>query len=94
MKWLIRIILIVISIPIIFFLVFSIYYANHKSKFFKVKNGMQLSNARAILGNPDESKYYDNQIMDVYYYFPMSEARFFYSKKDSTLVRSWRTDAD
>jgi len=94
MKLLLRIILIVISIPIIFLLGFFIYDSNHKSKFFQIKDRMKLSNAREILGSPDETSYYNNDIMDVYYYFPMAEARFFYSKKDSTLVRSWRTDVD
>lgn len=55
---------------------------------------MRISDARKTLGKPDESKYFGNEIMDVYYYFLIAEAIFFYSKKDSTLLRSWRTDAD
>lgn len=76
-----------------FILGFRIYESNHKYKFTQIKKGMKLSEARTILGKPDESKYFNNDIMDVYYYFP-AEARFFYSKKDSLLTRSWRTDFD
>ncbi|PZU91388.1 MAG: hypothetical protein DI529_00940 [Chryseobacterium sp.] len=73
---------------------FSIDYNSHTSKYAQIKEGMKLSDAREILGIPDESKYFNDDIMDVYYYFPTAEARFFYSKKDSLLNRSWRTDWD
>lgn len=94
MKSFIKIFLSLISIPVLFILGFSIYYLNHRYKFSQVKEGMKIPESRKILGNPDESKYFGNEIMDVYYYFPTAEARFFYSKKDSVLINSWRTDAD
>ncbi|KQR93714.1 hypothetical protein ASG01_07555 [Chryseobacterium sp. Leaf180] len=68
--------------------------AIHDRQFEKVKKGMNISECRNILGEPDESKIFDNYIMDVYYYFPMAEARFFYSQKDRKLRTTWRTDCD
>lgn len=94
MKVFLKIVLILICIPIILVLGLFIYDCNHNYKFDQIKENMKLCEARNILGKPDESKYFENEIMDVYYYFPLAEARFFYSKKDSTLISSWRTDAD
>ena len=94
MKSALKFVLAVICVPILFVLGFYIYYFNHKYKFSQIKKSMKIAEARSILGNPDESKYFGNEMMDVYYYFPTAEARFFYSKNDSLLIRSWRTDAD
>jgi len=55
---------------------------------------MKMENVRKIMGNPDEIKPFDGEIMEVYYYFPNAESRFFYSKKDKILTRNWRTDFD
>ena len=68
--------------------------AIHDRQFEKVKKGMDISECRNILGEPDESTRFDDDIMDVYYYFPMAEARFFYSQKDGKLCTTWRTDWD
>ncbi len=78
MKSIIISVLSLICILAFFILGFCIYEANHKYKFTQIKKGMKLSKARTILGKPDESKYFNSDIMDVYYYFP-TEARFFYS---------------
>ncbi|MCD9854200.1 hypothetical protein LUD75_05765 [Epilithonimonas sp. JDS] len=94
MKLFRKIVLILICIPILFFVGFYVYDFNHNYKFEQIKENMKIGDARNIVGKPDESKYFGNEIMDVYYYFPLAEARFFYSKSDSTLIRSWRTDAD
>lgn len=66
----------------------------HLHEFENCKKGMSMKQTRNILGNPDETKFFGGEIMNVYYYFPMAETRIFYSKKDSVLVRSWHTDAD
>ena len=55
---------------------------------------MKMEDVRKIVGKPDETKPYEGEIMEVYYYFPSAESRFFYSKKDSILTRNWRTDFD
>jgi hypothetical protein len=93
MKSTIIAVLVLGCILVSFILGFCIYGSNHKYKFTQIKKGMKLSEARTILGKPDESKYFEGDIMDVYYYFP-AEERFFYSRKDSLLNRSWRTDFD
>jgi outer membrane protein assembly factor BamE (lipoprotein component of BamABCDE complex) len=83
-----------IFVILIITLIFNTYDFNNNYKFGKIKEGMSISDCRNILGNPDKSQYYDNQVMDVYYYFPVGEARFFYSKNNKILTRSWKTDFD
>ena len=73
---------------------FHLYLYLQNRTFNKTKVGMKMENVRKIMGNPDEIKPFDGEIMEVYYYFPNAESRFFYSKKDSILTRNWRTDFD
>ena len=73
---------------------FHLYLYLQNRTFNKTKVGMKMENVRKIMGNPDEIKPFDGEIMEVYYYFPNAESRFFYSKKDKILTRNWRTDFD
>ncbi len=73
---------------------FHLYLYIQNKKFNKTKIGMKMEEIRKFVGKPDEIKSYNGEIMEVYYYFPTAESRFFYSNKDSILVQKWHTDAD
>ncbi len=94
LKIVLKIILVLFVILILFFIFDNIYLKIQNNKFNKTKVGMKMEDVRKIVGKPDETKPYEGEIMEVYYYFPSAESRFFYSKKDSILTRNWRTDFD
>ena len=93
-KIVLKIILALFIILILFITFDKLYLKIQNNKFNKTKVGMKMEDVRKIVGKPDEVKPYDGEIMEVYYYFPNAESRFFYSKKDSVLTRNWRTDFD
>ena len=75
--------------------IFRINDFKNNSDFKKIKEGMKISECRNILGDPDEIKMFDEElVMDVYHYFPNGEAIFFYNKTTKRLNRSWKTDWD
>lgn len=98
LKKLLEIVLKIILALIIIFILMIIFLRTYldiqNKQFNKTKVGMKMEEVRKIVGKPDEITPFNGEIMEVYYYFPNAESRFFYSKKDSILTRNWRTDFD
>ena len=97
-KLVLKIVLKILLASIITFICTNLFFQTYlyiqNKKFTKTKVGMKIEQVREIVGKPDEITTYNGEIMEVYYYFPAAESRFFYSKKDSILTRNWRTDFD
>lgn len=74
------------------FYVLGLFYFPYKSKKYYSSNiGIELKENRLIWGNPDKVNVTENEIIETYYpILPLNEYKFFYSKKDSLLVRKWK----
>jgi cell division septal protein FtsQ len=75
----------------LFFVLGMLYFQYINKKFYSSNEGIELSRNRVIWGNPDKINIIENEIIETYYpILPLNEYKFFFSKKDSLLIRKWK----